>query len=37
MGKRRHAQDKMWITQKEIVNDWGGKREEHVTEHITRD
>ena len=29
MGKRRHAQDKLWITQKEHVNDWGGKREEH--------
>ena len=29
MGKRRHAQDKMWVTQKEMVNEWGGKREEH--------
>jgi len=27
----------MWITQKEIINDWGGKREEHEFEHLYRD
>ena len=27
MGKKRHSQDKMWITYKELVEDWGGKRE----------
>ena len=37
MGKRRHAQDKMWITQKEMVNEWGGKREEHEEEYVNRD
>ena len=37
MGKRRHAQDKMWVTQKEMVNDWGGKREEHETNYLNRD
>ena len=29
MGKKRHAQDKMWITNAELVNEWGGKKEEH--------
>lgn len=29
MGKKRHAQDKMWITTAEHVRDWGGKLEEH--------
>jgi hypothetical protein len=29
MGKKRHTQDKLWISQKEMVSDWGGKREEH--------
>lgn len=28
MGKKRHSQDKLWITYKELVEDWGGKREE---------
>ena len=37
MGKRRHAQDKMWITQKEMVNEWGGKREEHEANYHNRD
>jgi len=27
MGKKRHTQDKMWITYKELVSDWGGKSE----------
>ncbi len=26
MGKKRHSQDKLWITYKELVEDWGGKR-----------
>lgn len=25
MGKRRHNQDKMWISNKEMQTDWGGK------------
>jgi len=25
MGKKRHSQDKLWITYKELVEDWGGK------------
>jgi peptidyl-prolyl cis-trans isomerase-like 2 len=25
MGKRRHAQDKMWITNKELQTEWGGR------------
>lgn len=25
MGKKRHSQDKLWITYKELVQDWGGK------------
>ena len=25
MGKKRHTQDKMWISNKEHVQDWGGK------------
>lgn len=30
MGKKRHSQDKLWITYKELVEDWGGKKnEEH--------
>ena len=29
MGKRRHAQDKMWITNSEHARDWGGKTEEY--------
>lgn len=37
MGKRRHAQDKMWVTQKEMVNEWGGKREEHEANYLNRD
>ena len=37
MGKRRHAQDKMWVTQKEMVNEWGGKREEHESNYLNRD
>lgn len=37
MSKRRHAQDKMWITQKEMVTDWGGKREEHDSIRRARD
>lgn len=28
MGKNKHSQDKMWITYKELVQDWGGKSEE---------
>ena len=28
MSKRRHNQDKMWITAKEHALDWGGKSEE---------
>ncbi len=28
MGKKRHTQDKLWITRKEMVEDWGGKKEE---------
>lgn len=28
MGKRRHNQDKMWISNKEMVTDWGGKNVE---------
>jgi peptidyl-prolyl cis-trans isomerase-like protein 2 len=27
MGKKRHSQDKLWITYKELVEDWGGKKE----------
>jgi len=27
MGKRRHAQDKMWVTYTELTNEWGGKKE----------
>lgn len=26
MGKKRHSQDKLWITYKELVEDWGGKK-----------
>jgi len=29
MGKKRHSQDKLWITYKELVEDWGGKKVEH--------
>eukprot|EP00347_Sterkiella_histriomuscorum_P002172 403369189 len=29
MGKKRHAQDKMWITYAELTSEWGGKKEEH--------
>ncbi len=36
MGKKRHTQDKLWITQKEMVTDWGGKREEHEQIHKDR-
>lgn len=25
MGKKRHSQDKMWITYKEMIQDWSGK------------
>ena len=25
MGKKRHTQDKMWISNKEHIQDWGGK------------
>lgn len=25
MGKRRHNQDKMWISNKEMATDWGGR------------
>jgi peptidyl-prolyl cis-trans isomerase-like 2 len=28
MGKNKHSQDKLWITYKELVQDWGGKSEE---------
>ena len=28
MGKKRHSQDKLWITNKELVQDWGGKKED---------
>lgn len=28
MGKKRHSQDKMWITYKELVSDWGGKSDQ---------
>ena len=28
MGKNKHSQDKLWITYKELVQDWGGKTEE---------
>jgi len=28
MGKRRHAQDKMYITSREMATDWGSKNEE---------
>jgi peptidyl-prolyl cis-trans isomerase-like protein 2 len=30
MGKKRHTQDKMWITNKELISEWGGKTEEHL-------
>ncbi len=30
MGKKRHSQDKLWITYKELVQDWGGKTEESL-------
>lgn len=26
MGKKRHTQDKMWISTTEHISDWGGKR-----------
>ena len=29
MGKKRHTQDKMWISYSEHTNEWGGKKEEH--------
>ena len=29
MGKKRHQQDKMWISYSEMTNEWGGKKEEH--------
>lgn len=28
MGKKRHTQDKLWITYKELVQDWGGKTDD---------
>ena len=28
MGKKRHSQDKLCITNKELVQDWGGKKED---------
>jgi peptidyl-prolyl cis-trans isomerase-like 2 len=28
MGKKRHTQDKLWITYKELVQDWGGKSDD---------
>lgn len=34
MGKHRHTQDKLHITQKEHIQDWGGKREEHTQNKI---
>ncbi|TNV79970.1 hypothetical protein FGO68_gene2856 [Halteria grandinella] len=30
MGKKRHTQDKMWISNKELTMEWGGKTEEHL-------
>lgn len=33
MGKKRHTQDKMWISTSEHVQDWGGKR---VTNKATK-
>lgn len=26
MGKKRHTQDKMWISYAEHIQDWGGKK-----------
>ena len=36
MGKRRHNQDKAFITAKEHASDWGGKKEERPKEHMVR-
>lgn len=27
MGKKRHSQDKMWLTYKELMDSWGGKKD----------
>ena len=34
MGKRRHNQDKAFITAKEHIQDWGGKLAERRHEHM---
>ncbi len=36
MGKRRHNQDKAYISAKEHAQDWGGKQEERTKEHMVR-
>ena len=37
MGKKRHTQDKLFLSAKEMLSDWGGKREEHEQKHLEKD
>lgn len=34
MGKKRHTQDKLWISYNELASDWGSKKTNHSGQEL---